>query len=119
MPGFPNNQSNPGGAIPVWIANQPGDTGFNPTDYTTSLLAGVPQFDVVPANPNRRYLFIQAQTSVIVYFNFLGDNTDPLPGESGLYTIPAGGSYESGTVVPSGAISFNAPSDVTVTIIEG
>lgn len=117
--GFPNNQTNPAGAIPVWIAGTPGGTGFNPTDYTATIEAASPEINLVPANPNRRYLFIQAQTSVTVYFNFLGDATAPAPGEPGLYTIPAGGSYESGTVVPSGPISIGVSSDAIVTIIEG
>lgn len=118
MPGFPNDQSNPAAATPVWIASQPSAGGFIPFMDAPFIEAATPAVDLINDNPTRRYLFIQGQdNTATVYFSFASE--PPGPGGIGVYTIPPGGSYESGTVVPTGPISFAVSLDCYVTVVEG
>ena len=116
MAGFPNSQSNPAGAIPVYTAPAPGGGSF--ASYSGGLIPGSP--GDLPANPNRRYLFIQAlDATAEVYFMVLPTTQIPSRTEEGSYVIPAGGSYESGPVVPTGPLTINVSIATLVTVIEG
>lgn len=117
---YPNDQSNPAGAIPVYQAAQPGGGTF--VDHSTTIVPGESDV-VVPANLLRRYLFIQAVGGggpLDLWINWSG--AAAAPSAEGSWLLPAGGTYESGAVVPTGAIaiySMGSAPDTIITVYEG
>lgn len=115
---YPNDQSNPAGAIPVWLAAQPGSTGLEvATTGSTALVAATAE-TVLAANPARRYLLIQcvAVPPVDIWMNMSG--VDAVVGALGSVLISAGVTYESNTP-PAGAVSLIAAVGTDVTVWEG
>lgn len=117
---YPNDQSNPAGAIPVYQAAQPGGGGF--TDRSTTIVPGEAD-TVVAYNAQRCYLLIQAVGgggTLDLWINMVGGIA--APNTEGSFKLPAGSTFQSGPVVPSGPISIysmgSAP-DTIVTIYEG
>ncbi len=112
---YPNDQGNPAGAIPVYVTSGGGSPLV--VDASDAIAATTPT-DWLPANPTRRYLFIQCQTSgVTLAFNPTGSpaGLDTL----GSITLQPGQAYESGSVVFAGAISLYASGAANVTVLEG
>jgi len=114
MPGFPNDQSNPAGAIPVYVTS-----GSPPTFVDASaVIPAATLTEVLPANASRRYLLIQNLTpGEDIWINLFG-------GDAEAYTTPsillaAGQTYESGSVVTNMAVSIYSTNGAVVTVVEG
>lgn len=113
---FPNNQSNPAGAIPVYLTS--GATGgLVITNRSVSFNTG--SNAAVPVNTARRYLFIQCVTpGVDIWINPVGGTA--AVATAGSFKLAAGQTYESGSMVFPGAVAIYVPSNATsVTILEG
>ena len=114
---FPNNQGNPAGAIPVYLAAGSGDGAVTYSDFSDDLNVDTPA-TLVPAQPTRKYLFIQPITPLVgVWVNWFNDDASPETSSS--FFISPGESYESGLYVAPGAISLVATDDCSVTITVG
>ena len=114
MPGFPNNQGNPAGAIPVYVTS-----GSAPTfvDGSATIPAATPT-EVLSANVSRRYLLIQCLTAgEDIWINLFG--SDAGVGNAPSIKLTAGQTYESGPTVSNLAISIYCVNEVTVTVVEG
>lgn len=116
MPGFPNDQSNPAGAIPVYVTSG-GGGGLTPVDYSTTLNTGAST--VADENASRKYLFIQCVTpGQDIWVDLTGSAAAPEQYPS--FKLAAGQTYESGTYVLPGAVSIYVSADnVGVTVVEG
>jgi len=115
MTGFPNSQSNPVGAIPVYVTS--GDPSSAIADVSTTV--GTASSVVLAAFPSRRYLFIQASNpGTGVWFNMTGGPA--AFGQPGTIYLGPGQSYESGPVISSGQVRMSASvGSSLVTILEG
>jgi len=115
MTGFPNSQSNPAGAIPVYVTSG----GPPPAIADVSTTVGTASSIVLAALPTRRYLFIQASNPAVgVWFNVTGGPATL--GASGTIYLAPGESYESGPVVSGGQVQMSASAGASfVTILEG
>jgi hypothetical protein len=116
MTTFPNAQNNSGGAIPVYVTSG-GGGGLTITNRSATFNTG--STSAVPANANRRYLFIQTATNGRdIWLNFMGGAA--APNTAGSFLLAAGQTYESGTNVPPGQVFLHSAADGTaVTIMEG
>lgn len=86
-------------------------------DHSAAIAAGTPL--EIPANPDRRYLFIQAQAAgITVYFSVI-PLIVPGAGVAGSAYIVPGGSYESGAAVPPGPVAIDVSANAVVTVWEG
>lgn len=111
---YPNDQGNPEGAIPVYQAPAPGGGTFN--DYSAEFTGGQTD-NAAGANPARRYLFIQAQGGIAISFSMTGGTGEP--GTAGAIALAAGQAYESGPVVPTGAVNVWPASTAFIVVLEG
>ncbi len=112
---YPNDQGNPAGAIPVYVTS--GGGGISVTDESQSLPGGV-EVVVLPANPSRKYLFIQCVTDgVDIWVNMFGGSAEV--NGLGSFLLSAGQTYESGTYVSATAVSIYSGAAADVTIAEG
>lgn len=113
MAGYPNDQSNPAGAIPVWLT---GGSALTLVDRSNALAAATAE-TVAAANPARRYLFIQCVTEgKAIWVSFLGTAA---PNALGSFQLTAGQTYESGSVVVPNAVSLYCANAADVTVMEG
>jgi len=116
MPGFPNNQSDPAGAIPVYVTGG-GGSAVDVLDFSQAISA-MSAATVVEENQTRRYLFIQCVTpGEAIWVNVLGATA--APNDLGSFQLVAGQTYESGSVVPAGAVSIFSANGADVTVMEG
>lgn len=115
MTGYPNDQSNPAGAIPVRVV--PGGATGNGTvavDKSVTLNAGVAAA-VCAANPLRNYLFIQP-IGRPVWVSFVGVAA---PSAKGSFEITLGETYECLVGVPGNAVSVYCSDTINCTVYEG
>lgn len=116
MSGFPNDQSNPAGAIPVYLTGG-GGGGLTINDVSQSIPAATP-FEVLAANADRRYLFIQCVTpGEDIWVNMFGGGATPNTVSS--FLLAAGQTYESGTYVSPAEVSIYSANGADVTVVEG
>ena len=118
MPGFPNDQSNPAGAIPVYVTSGGGGgNAVTMNDVSTDLAAGIPQL-LLPANPARKYLFIQTiSPNTPIYVNFMG--SEAAPDSASSFLLAFGQTYESGAYVSGEEVWLYSDVTTIVTIAEG
>lgn len=117
MSGYPNDQSQPGGAIPVWIASPPAggvtpDVSF--TDASGAVTTGGTSQTLNAANPSRTKLIIQNPLSATeqgialaenLYINFTSA-ADVANGS--IILIPGQMLTLSGTLITGELITVNA-----------
>ena len=116
MPGFPNDQSNPAGAIPVYVTAG-GSGGLTINDVSQIIPAATPT-EVLRANADRRYLFIQCVTTgEDIWVNMFGG--DATPNTISSFLLAAGQTYESGTYVSPEPVSIYSAAGADVTVVEG
>ncbi len=116
MPGFPNDQSNPAGAIPVYVVAGGGGGGLTINDVSQTIPAAIP-VEVLPANSSRKYLFIQCTTAGNpIWVNIAGRDASTA---SSSFLLAAGQTYESGTYVSGEAVSIYTEVEADVTVMEG
>ncbi len=100
-----SEQSNPAGAIPVWIANQPSTATSTYTNISGTITAGATAQVLQAANAARRGFWIQNLSSGDLWINDLGNDATAA---SPCLRIPANGYYES---------PFNGASPLALSII--
>lgn len=116
MPGFPNNQGNPAGAIPVYVTS--GGGGSLIINDVSQAIPAATSTEVLPANASRRYLFIQCVTpGEDLWINMFGGGATPNMVSSFLLT--AGQTYESGTYVSPEPVYIYSANGADVTVVEG
>ena len=114
MTGFPNNQSNPAGAIPVYDAGPGAGGGIVAVNKSVTLSAGVAAI-VCVAKANRRYLLIQPLGGT-AWVSFVGTAA---PSTKGSFEVTQGLTYESLQGVVGNAVSVYCSSAIDCTVYEG